>query len=71
MYDLDHILSFLKIGDSDLIRLYIDNNEIIQYPVCMPRIARVVVKALPYHATQRGNYRQSVFRDGSVPFGDD
>lgn len=27
----------------------------------MPRIARAVVKGYPYHVTQRGNYRQSVF----------
>jgi putative transposase len=29
----------------------------------MPRIARVVVKDYPYHVTQRGNYRQTVFED--------
>ena len=29
----------------------------------MPRIARVVVPDVPYHVTQRGNYRQDVFED--------
>jgi REP element-mobilizing transposase RayT len=38
-------------------------NDIIQYLVCMPRIARVVVKGLPSHVTRRVNYRQSVFED--------
>jgi REP element-mobilizing transposase RayT len=27
----------------------------------MPRIARVIVPDVPYHITQRGNYRQDVF----------
>lgn len=29
----------------------------------MPRIARAVAVGLPHHITQRGNYRQEVFRD--------
>ncbi len=29
----------------------------------MPRIARIVVPDYPHHITQRGNYRQDVFRD--------
>ena len=29
----------------------------------MPRTARIVVPDLPYHITQRGNYRQDVFED--------
>ena len=29
----------------------------------MPRTARIVVPDLPYHITQRGNYRQNVFED--------
>lgn len=29
----------------------------------MPRTARIVVPNLPYHITQRGNYRQDVFED--------
>ena len=29
----------------------------------MPRTARIVVPNLPYHITQRGNYRQNVFQD--------
>ncbi len=29
----------------------------------MPRTARIVVPDLPYHITQRGNYRQVVFED--------
>jgi len=29
----------------------------------MPRTARIVVPDLPYHITQRGNYRQDVFQD--------
>jgi len=29
----------------------------------MPRIARVVLPGLPHHVTQRGNYRQKVFRN--------
>lgn len=29
----------------------------------MPRLARVVAVGLPHHITQRGNYRQDVFRD--------
>ena len=29
----------------------------------MPRIARLVVPGYPHHITQRGNYRQDVFRD--------
>jgi len=29
----------------------------------MPRIARIVIPDLPYHITQRGNYRQDVFED--------
>ncbi len=29
----------------------------------MPRIARVVVAEVPYHVTQRGNYRQNIFED--------
>jgi putative transposase len=29
----------------------------------MPRIARVVIPDVPYHVTQRGNYRQDVFED--------
>lgn len=29
----------------------------------MPRIARVVAIGLPHHITQRGNYRQDVFKD--------
>ena len=29
----------------------------------MPRIARLVVPDYPHHITQRGNYRQDVFRD--------
>jgi putative transposase len=29
----------------------------------MPRIARVVVPGIPHHITQRGNYRQLVFRE--------
>ena len=29
----------------------------------MPRIARVVLPDVPYHITQRGNYRQDVFED--------
>ena len=29
----------------------------------MPRTARIVVPGLPYHITQRGNYRQNVFED--------
>jgi len=27
----------------------------------MPRVARIIAKDYPYHVTQRGNYRQSVF----------
>ena len=27
----------------------------------MPRIARVVIAGMPYHVTQRGNYRQDIF----------
>jgi putative transposase len=30
----------------------------------MPRIARVMIPDIPYHITQRGNYRQNVFDDG-------
>ena len=30
----------------------------------MPRIARVIAKGYPYHITQRGNYRQTVFENG-------
>jgi REP-associated tyrosine transposase len=29
----------------------------------MPRIARIVVPGHPYHVTQRGNYRQAIFRN--------
>lgn len=29
----------------------------------MSRIARVVAVGLPYHITQRGNYRQDIFLD--------
>ena len=29
----------------------------------MPRTARIVIPDLPYHITQRGNYRQDVFED--------
>jgi putative transposase len=29
----------------------------------MPRTARIVVPNLPYHITQRGNYRQNIFQD--------
>ncbi len=29
----------------------------------MPRTARIVVQNLPYHITQRGNYRQDIFQD--------
>jgi putative transposase len=29
----------------------------------MPRIARIVVPGYPYHITQRGNYRQEIFRN--------
>jgi putative transposase len=29
----------------------------------MPRIARIAVPNLPYHITQRGNYRQNVLQD--------
>ncbi len=29
----------------------------------MPRTARIVVPNLPYHITQRGNYRQDIFQD--------
>lgn len=29
----------------------------------MPRTARIVAQNLPYHITQRGNYRQNVFQD--------
>ncbi len=29
----------------------------------MPRTARIVVPNLPYHITQRGNYRQGIFQD--------
>ena len=29
----------------------------------MPRTARIVVPDLPYHITQRGNYRQDIFQD--------
>ena len=29
----------------------------------MPRIARIVAPGHPYHVTQRGNYRQAVFRN--------
>ena len=29
----------------------------------MPRIGRVVIPDVPYHITQRGNYRQEVFSD--------
>ncbi len=29
----------------------------------MPRTARIVVPDLPYHITQRGNYRQNIFED--------
>lgn len=28
----------------------------------MPRIARVVVPKMPCHITQRGNYRQDIFK---------
>lgn len=31
----------------------------------MPRIARVVAVGLPHHVTQRGNYKQVVFRDNN------
>ncbi len=31
----------------------------------MPRTARVVVPDYPHHITQRGNYRQNIFRDDS------
>jgi putative transposase len=29
----------------------------------MPRIARIVAPGHPYHVTQRGNYRQAIFRN--------
>jgi len=29
----------------------------------MPRIARVVIPGIPYHITQRGNYKQNIFSD--------
>ncbi len=29
----------------------------------MPRTARIVIPDLPYHITQRGNYRQDIFQD--------
>ncbi len=29
----------------------------------MPRIARVVIPDVPYHVTQRGNYRQDIFEE--------
>lgn len=29
----------------------------------MPRIARVVIPGLPYHITQRGNFKQNIFSD--------
>ncbi|UCG26683.1 MAG: transposase [Bacteroidales bacterium] len=29
----------------------------------MPRIARVVIPGIPYHITQRGNYKQTIFTD--------
>jgi putative transposase len=29
----------------------------------MPRTARIVIPDLPYHITQRGNYRQDIFED--------
>jgi len=29
----------------------------------MPRTARIVISDLPYHITQRGNYRQDIFQD--------
>jgi len=38
----------------------ITNNE-----KTMPRIARVVIPGIPYHITQRGNYKQSIFSDES------
>lgn len=31
----------------------------------MPRAARIVIPGYPYHITQRGNYRQSIFKDES------
>ncbi|MCK5491944.1 MAG: hypothetical protein KAJ14_02400, partial [Candidatus Omnitrophica bacterium] len=31
----------------------------------MPRIARVVGVGLPHHITQRGNYRQQIFKEQS------
>ena len=31
----------------------------------MPRIARVVIPGIPYHITQRGNYKQNIFSDDS------
>lgn len=31
----------------------------------MPRIARIVAAGFPHHITQRGNYRQDIFRDDS------
>jgi len=34
----------------------------------MPRIARVVVPNIPYHVTQRGNYKQDVFLDDKDKF---
>jgi putative transposase len=34
----------------------------------MPRIARVVVPDIPYHVTQRGNYKQDIFLDDKDKF---
>lgn len=31
------------------------------YPLCMPRIARVIIPGLPHHVTQRGNRRELIF----------
>ncbi len=31
----------------------------------MPRTARIAIPGYPYHVTQRGNYRQNIFKDDS------
>jgi len=42
---------------------YLDNLWCSLYCSHMPRIARIVAPGHPYHVTQRGNYRQAVFRN--------
>jgi len=55
---IDYLIDHHKNRDSDLFVLTWE--DIFDKKSSMPRIARVVVPAIPHHMTQRGNYHLEV-----------